>query len=171
MTYSVLIVEDEAKARGSMNRLLTADGYEVLEAPTLAKAMETLDSRLTDIVICDFNLPDGHGLDLLRRISATRPRPQTIVVTGHGSVATAVEATHLGAVDMLEKPLDPEQLRRVVQRASEVVRLQRELDALPHEHGIDRPREIQTTADRSGRREHVVDVARTGHTRDVRAVA
>jgi DNA-binding NtrC family response regulator len=128
MTYSVLIVEDEAKARGSMNRLLTADGYEVLEAPTLAKAMETLDSRLTDIVICDFNLPDGHGLDLLRRISATRPRPQTIVVTGHGSVATAVEATHLGAVDMLEKPLDPEQLRRVVQRASEVVRLQRELD-------------------------------------------
>jgi DNA-binding NtrC family response regulator len=50
------------------------------------------------------------------------------VVTGHGSIATAVEATKLGAVDLLEKPLDPDQLRRVVQRASEVVRLQRELD-------------------------------------------
>ena len=128
MSYSILIVEDEAKARGSMARILKADGFEILEAATLGDASRTIDTQLPDIVICDFNLPDGHGLDLLRRISNMRPRPQTVVVTGHGSIATAVEATRLGAVDLLEKPLDPDHLRSVIQRTAEVVRLQRELD-------------------------------------------
>ncbi|MGA2111175.1 MAG: sigma-54 dependent transcriptional regulator [Anaerolineales bacterium] len=128
MAYSILIVEDEAKARGSMARILKADGFEILEAATLGDAGRTIDTQLPDIVICDFNLPDGHGLDLLRRISNMRPRPQTVVVTGHGSIATAVEATRLGAVDLLEKPLDPDHLRSVIQRTAEIVRLQRELD-------------------------------------------
>ena len=128
MSYSILIVEDEAKARGSMARMLKADGFEILEAATLGDASRTIDTQLPDIVICDFNLPDGHGLDLLRRISNMRPRPQTVVVTGHGSIATAVEATRLGAVDLLEKPLDPDHLRSVIRRTAEVVRLQRELD-------------------------------------------
>ncbi len=128
MSFTILIVDDEAKARGSMGRLLSAEGYEILEAESLARAVSTLQDHLPDILLLDFNLPDGHGLDLLRKLSATKPRPQVIVVTGTASIPTAVEALQLGAADLLEKPVDLARLKGVVQRATEVVRLQRELD-------------------------------------------
>jgi two-component system response regulator AtoC len=128
MSFTILIVDDEAKARGSMGRLLSAEGYEILEAESLAKAVATLQDHLPDILLLDFNLPDGHGLDLLRKLSATKPRPQVVVVTGTASIPTAVEALQLGAADLLEKPVDMTRLKGVVQRATEVVRLQRELD-------------------------------------------
>lgn len=128
MPFTILIVDDEAKARGSMGRLLSAEGYEILEAESLARAVSTLQDHLPDILLLDFNLPDGHGLDLLRKLSATKPRPQVVVVTGTASIPTAVEALQLGAVDLLEKPVDMARLKGVVQRATEVVRLQRELD-------------------------------------------
>ncbi len=128
MAFTILIVDDEAKARGSMGRLLSAAGYEILEAESLARAVATLQDHLPDILLLDFNLPDGHGLDLLRKLSATKPRPQVIVVTGTANIPTAVEALQLGAADLLEKPVDMTRLKSVVQRATEVVRLQRELD-------------------------------------------
>ena len=128
MPFTILIVDDEAKARGSMGRLLSAEGYEILEAESLARAVATLQDHLPDILLLDFNLPDGHGLDLLRKLSATKPRPQVVVVTGTASIPTAVEALQLGAVDLLEKPVDMARLKGVVQRATEIVRLQRELD-------------------------------------------
>jgi two-component system response regulator AtoC len=128
MPFTILIVDDEAKARGSMGRLLSAQGYEILEAESLARAVATLQDHLPDILLLDFNLPDGHGLDLLRKLSTTKPRPQVVVVTGTASIPTAVEALQLGAVDLLEKPVDMARLKGVVQRATEIVRLQRELD-------------------------------------------
>ena len=128
MPFTILIVDDEAKARGSMGRLLSAEGYEILEAESLAHAVATLQDHLPDILLLDFNLPDGHGLDLLRKLSTTKPRPQVIVVTGTASIPTAVEALQLGAADLLEKPVDLARLKGVVLRATEVVRMQRELD-------------------------------------------
>jgi len=128
MPFTILIVDDEAKARGSMGRLLSAEGYEILEAENLAGAVKTLNDHLPDILLLDFNLPDGHGLDLLRKLSGTKPRPQVVVVTGTASIPTAVEALQLGAADLLEKPVDLARLKSVVKRATEVVRLQRELD-------------------------------------------
>jgi two-component system response regulator AtoC len=128
MPFTILIVDDEAKARGSMGRQLSAEGYEILEAENLAKAVATLQDHLPDILLLDFNLPDGHGLDLLRKLSGTKPRPQVVVVTGTANIPTAVEALQLGAADLLEKPVDMARLKGVVKRASEVVRLQRELD-------------------------------------------
>jgi two-component system response regulator AtoC len=128
MPFTILIVDDEAKARGSMGRLLSAEGFEILEAESLARAVATLQDHTPDILLLDFNLPDGHGLDLLRKLSATKPRPQVIVVTGTASIPTAVEALQLGAADLLEKPVDLARLKGVVKRATEVVRLQRELD-------------------------------------------
>ncbi|MBN1439028.1 MAG: sigma-54-dependent Fis family transcriptional regulator, partial [Anaerolineales bacterium] len=128
MPFTILIVDDEAKARGSMGRLLSAEGYEILEAENLAGAVKTLNDHLPDILLLDFNLPDGHGLDLLRKLSAAKPRPQVVVVTGTASIPTAVEALQLGAADLLEKPVDMARLKGVVKRATEIVRLQRELD-------------------------------------------
>jgi two-component system response regulator AtoC len=128
MPFTILIVDDEAKARGSMGRLLSAEGYEILEAESMARAVATLQDHLPDILLLDFSLPDGHGLDLLRKLSAAKPRPQVVVVTGTANIPTAVEALQLGAADLLEKPVDMARLKSTVQRATEVVRLQRELD-------------------------------------------
>lgn len=128
MPFTILIVDDEAKARGPIGRMLSAEGYAILEAESLATAVATLQEHSPDVMILDFNLPDGHGLDLLRKLSATRPRPQTVIVTGTADVRTAVEALQLGAADLVEKPVDMDRLKAVVKRASEVVRLQRELD-------------------------------------------
>jgi two-component system response regulator AtoC len=128
MAFTILIVDDEAKARGPIARMLKAEGYDILEAESLAMAVATLKDHSPDILILDFVLPDGHGLDLLRKLSATRPRPQVVVVTGTADVRTAVEALHLGAADLLEKPVDMDRLKAVIKRCCEVVRMQRELD-------------------------------------------
>jgi two-component system, NtrC family, response regulator AtoC len=128
MSFTILLIDDEDKARTSMGRLLAKEGYEILEAASLSQAMTTLQERTPDVMILDFNLPDGHGLELLRKISATRPHPQVVVVTGTANIPTAVEALQLGAVDLLEKPVDMTRLKGVVKRACEVVRMQRELD-------------------------------------------
>jgi DNA-binding NtrC family response regulator len=128
MSFTILLIDDEDKARGSMGRQLAAEGYEILEAGSLGQAMTRLQEHAPDILILDFNLPDGHGLDLLRKISAVKPHPQVIVVTGTANIPTAVEALQLGAVDLMEKPVDLARLKGVVKRACEVVRMQRELD-------------------------------------------
>jgi DNA-binding NtrC family response regulator len=128
MAFTILIVDDEAKARGPIARMLKAEGYDILEAESLATAVATLKDHSADMLILDFVLPDGHGLDLLRKLSATRPKPQVVVVTGTADVRTAVEALHLGAADLLEKPVDMDRLKAVIRRCCEVVRMQRELD-------------------------------------------
>jgi two-component system response regulator AtoC len=128
MAYTILIVDDEAKARGPVARMLTAAGYAILEAESLATAVATLQDHSPDVLILDFVLPDGHGLDLLRKLSATRPKPQVVVVTGTADVRTAVEALHLGAADLLEKPVDMDRLKPVIKRCCEVVAMQRQLD-------------------------------------------
>jgi ActR/RegA family two-component response regulator len=81
-------------------------GYEILEAEILSHAMATLQDHLPDILLLDFNLPDGHGLDLPRKLSATKPRPQVLVVTGTASISTAVYALQLGAIDLADLPAE-----------------------------------------------------------------
>jgi len=128
MPFTILIVDDEAKARGSMGRLLSAAGYEILEAESLARAVATCRTTCRTSSFWISTCLNGHGLDLLRKLSGTKPRPQVVVVTGTANIPTAVEALQLGAADLLEKPVDMARLKAVVQRATEVVRLQRELD-------------------------------------------
>ena len=113
----VLVVDDEPDLRTLYELTLLREGYRVEAAGSLAEAVAQLASRKFDAVITDMRLPDGLGIDLLRRM-VTEQRPERcIVMTAYGSAENAVEALKAGAFDYLTKPVDLKQFRSVVASA------------------------------------------------------
>jgi DNA-binding NtrC family response regulator len=128
---TILIVDDDAGFRGLMETILRGEGYAVETAASVAEAMACADRRSYHLLLSDLRLPDGTGLDLLRRWKQEMPEVPVIMITAFGSIATAVEAMKLGAADYLGKPLSsPDELRLVVRKALDQNRAQREYDVL-----------------------------------------
>ena len=123
----VLVVDDEPDIRELVKEILEDEGYEVTLAHDGDSAREALRARRPDLILLDIWMPDIDGITLLKEWSegAGRPCP-VIIMSGHGTVETAVEATRLGAYDFLEKPLSMAKLLITVERALESDRLQRE---------------------------------------------
>src|SRR4051794_30774958 len=113
----VLVVDDEPDLRTLYELTLLREGYRVEAAGSLAEAVAQLASRKFDAVITDMRLPDGHGIDLLKRMSAEQRSERCIVMTAYGSAENAVEALKAGAFDYLTKPVDLKQFRNVVASA------------------------------------------------------
>ncbi|HET9326462.1 MAG TPA: sigma-54 dependent transcriptional regulator [Candidatus Eisenbacteria bacterium] len=114
---SLLIVDDEANIRSSLQGALGREGYHADVAGTLAEARERLrESR--DVVLLDVLLPDGSGLDLLAEIAAHTPETVVVVMSGHATIDVAVEATRRGAFDFMEKPISLERLLVVLRNAT-----------------------------------------------------
>ena len=114
----ILIVEDLDDARESLQELLSlALSVEVDAAADGVRALELLAEREYGVVITDLRMPRANGMRLLREVRERQLPCPVIVVTGHGSVKEAVEAMRLGAYDFLTKPLDPQQLILLVDRA------------------------------------------------------
>jgi two-component system response regulator PilR (NtrC family) len=113
----VLVVDDEPDLRTLYELTLLREGYRVDAAATLAEACAQLDAKKFDAVITDMRLPDGHGLELLRRMAADQRGERCIVMTAYGSAENAVEALKAGAFDYLTKPVDLKQFRSVVASA------------------------------------------------------
>ena len=116
----LLVVDDEPDLRTLYELTLIREGYDVESAGTLAEAWALLQSRGAggyQLVITDMRLPDGSGLDLLRRMENTGRREKAIVITAYGSPENAVEALKSGAYDYLTKPVDLRQFRAVVASA------------------------------------------------------
>jgi len=103
----------------SLRQNLIEEGYDVDAAANGAEAVETFEHGAHHLVICDLQLPDVDGLELLRHIKDSRPTSEVIVVTGYGSVQRAVEATKAGAFYFVEKPFDFEELQLLIQKALE----------------------------------------------------
>jgi DNA-binding NtrC family response regulator len=128
---TILIVDDDAGFRSLMETILRGEEYAVEVAASVAAAIACANRRSYHLLISDLKLPDGTGLDLLRHWKREMPEAPVIVITGFGSVATAVEAMKLGATDYLGKPLSgPDELRIVVRKALEQNRAVRECDLL-----------------------------------------
>lgn len=138
MAASILVVDDEETARMVVSEFLRTNGYEVLEAGTLAEARQIINQDGIDIIILDVRLPDGYGPHLLVETARLPRRPQVIIVTAHGEVSMAVEAMKNGAQDFMEKPLDLLELEKTVKRASEVVAMRRELTHLRGKASLDK---------------------------------
>jgi len=127
MSAHVLVVDDERDIRELVREILEDEGYEVSMAEDAAQARQARRLRRPDLILMDVWLPDTDGLSLLREWSQQGGvDAPVIMISGHGTVETAVEATKLGAYDFVEKPLSLSKLLLVVQRALEADRLQRE---------------------------------------------
>ena len=109
----LLVVDDEADAREGLARIVAGWGYEVEAAASAEAALELVDEYRPDVVITDLVLPEMDGLKLLERmLQAARP-PVVLLITGHASVETAVEAMRRGAADFLTKPVEVAQLQEI----------------------------------------------------------
>jgi two-component system nitrogen regulation response regulator NtrX len=131
----VLVVDDEPGIRESLSGVLEDEGYAVRAVETGEEALSQLASRSYPIVLLDIWLPGQDGLEVLSRIQEMEPvsRPAVIVISGHGTVETAVKATKLGAYDFLEKPLSIEKVSVTVKNALDHRRLQLENERLKEE--------------------------------------
>ena len=128
----VLIVDDEPGIRESLRGVLEDDGLVCEAVETGEGALEELRRQSYDVVLLDVWLPGMDGLETLSRIQEipAEDRPEVVVISGHGTIETAVRATKLGAFDFLEKPLTIEKVSVVVQNAAEQRRLEREVSRL-----------------------------------------
>jgi two-component system nitrogen regulation response regulator NtrX len=114
----ILVVDDEADIRGLLKEILSEEGYEVDVAANAVQARASRLRQTPDLVLLDIWMPDVDGITLLREWSAsTTDGCPVVMMSGHGTVETAVEATRLGAFDFVEKPLSLAKLLRTVERA------------------------------------------------------
>lgn len=114
MTKRILIVDNERNVRLMYRSALQSVGYEVHEADSAARATEALRETLFDLAILDLRMPDRDGLDLLHEMAELNIQTPAVMITAHGDVPNAVEAMKLGAIDFLQKPILPDQLREIV---------------------------------------------------------
>jgi DNA-binding NtrC family response regulator len=115
----ILVVDDEPMMADSLKQNLAEEGYLVDSAATGAEAIELFDQGGHHLAICDLQLPDMDGLEVMRHMKDARPTTEVIVVTGYGSVQKAVEATKAGAFYFVEKPFDFEEIQPLVEKALE----------------------------------------------------
>lgn len=130
---SVLICEDEAVIRRSLAELLSGEGYVVSPAEKFADALMLARSHDFDVAICDVMLPDGDGIDLLKRLVRLNPRTSVLVITAYATVENAVEAFKAGAFDYLVKPVIFDDLLNKLQRLFQFRALDQENQALRRE--------------------------------------
>jgi two-component system response regulator AtoC len=121
-----LIVDDEQSIRRLCVTVGQGLGLVCLEAETAEAATELFETAPPDIVVTDLKLPSLSGSDLLRKIKEMAPRTEVAIMTGHGSIESAVDTMRKGAYDYIEKPFRVEMLRQLLQRMAEKVQLVRE---------------------------------------------
>jgi two-component system nitrogen regulation response regulator NtrX len=124
----ILIVDDEAEIRESLGEILKEDGYAVTSTATASEALILLRDASYDVMLLDIWLPDRDGLDVLTEVRslAIESTPEVIIISGHGTIETAVRATKLGAFDFLEKPLSIDRTLILLKNAVEARRLRSE---------------------------------------------
>jgi two-component system response regulator AtoC len=134
---NLLVVDDERLIRTSLERALAGQGHHAEAADSVAAALAALSRRRFDAAVVDLKLPDGNGLELLKRMVAESPETKVVVITAHGTVETAVEAMKLGAYDFVKKPFELDELLTTVQNALKAGALERRVAYL---EGRDRTR-------------------------------
>ena len=110
MAHKILVVDDDPGIRDALRMILDYEGYEVLSAPDGKTALADLDSTKIDAVLLDVKMPGMDGFEILDRIVAREDAPPVLMISGHGDIATAIEATRRGAADFLEKPPQRERI-------------------------------------------------------------
>ena len=137
MAYArILVVDDEALIRWSLKERLTSEGYDVAEATSASEALTPASSDV-DLILLDFQLPDGNGLEVLRRVKERSPEALVIMMTAYSTVENAVAAMKLGAFHYVNKPFNLDEVVLLVAQALETGRLRREVRSLRSSQGRD----------------------------------
>jgi len=126
MSASILIVDDEEAIRTSLRSILEDEGYEVAVAASGTEALKIYTPDPPDLMILDIWMPELDGLETLKRVKQFVPTAQVMMMSGHGSIETAVKAIKLGAYDYIEKPLSLENVTLRVKHALDQYRLEEE---------------------------------------------
>jgi two-component system nitrogen regulation response regulator NtrX len=126
MSASILIVDDEVSILNSLSSILEDEGHGVVVAKSGAEALKICTEDPPDLMLLDIWMPEMDGLETLRRVKELVPYTQVMMMSGHGSIETAVKAIKLGAYDYIEKPLSLENVTLRVQHALEQHRLEQE---------------------------------------------
>ncbi|MFI5380173.1 MAG: response regulator [Tepidisphaerales bacterium] len=113
----ILLVDDEANIRLMLRTALKSEGYATREAANGREALEAIAKELPDVMILDLSMPVLDGMGVLRELKELRrgDKPRVIVLTAYGSIPVAVQATRLGAMDFIEKPVSPDEVRESVE--------------------------------------------------------
>jgi two-component system, NtrC family, response regulator AtoC len=127
-----LIVDDDTDTREFLSEVTRAEGFTVAAADTLRAARAHLVRQTPDVLLTDLELPDGNGMSLINDLDQAADT-EVVVVTGHASVGTAVEALRAGATDYLTKPIDVERLTNMLRRQPRTVDLKQEIGELRDE--------------------------------------
>jgi DNA-binding NtrC family response regulator len=127
-----LIVDDEPATVSAMTELVQNEGFTTLGAATLEEARKRLGESSPDVVLVDQILPDGNGLELLKDLDSNR-RTEVVLITGHASVDSAIEALRTGVADYLTKPVDVRRLKTVLANVSRTLALKEEIGTLRDE--------------------------------------
>jgi two-component system, NtrC family, nitrogen regulation response regulator NtrX len=134
--HSILIVDDEAGIRESLAGILAEEGYSTTSVESGETCFALLRKTAFDVVLLDIWLPGADGLDTLAKIRELENPPEVIMISGHGTIETAVRATKLGAYDFLEKPLSIEKTLILIKNAIESKKL--------HQENLDLKKQLQT---------------------------
>jgi DNA-binding NtrC family response regulator len=115
----ILIIDDEETMRDSMHQVLIKEGYRIKEAKDGPEGLALFNQETYHVAFVDLKLPGMDGLEVLRQMKEASPETPIIIITGYGTIETAVEAIKLGAFDYMAKPFTPEELRVITQKALE----------------------------------------------------
>ena len=124
--YKILFVDDDKVILNMVETYLTREGYHVSVADSGIKALDLLKQKSFDIVFTDFKMPELDGLELLTAIKEYRPETEVIIITGHGTMESAIQAMRVGSYDYLQKPFKLEILKFIIDRIIEEKELKHE---------------------------------------------
>src|ERR687894_1885400 len=123
MKSRILVIDDEAEIRRSVRMILEYEGYDVVEASSGPEGVALAEKESPDLIFLDVKMPGMDGLEALQRIRGANDTVPVVIISGHGTVTTAVEATKAGAFDFIEKPLASERVLVTIRNALDQTRL------------------------------------------------
>lgn len=123
----ILIVDDDAHIREGVSDILDVEGYEIAQAGSVAEAVAQVGKSAFEVVLMDYNLTDGTGIDAIKKIRELSADSQILMITGNASLDTAIKAIQESVFDFLTKPVNPDLLKRAISKALKEVRREQEL--------------------------------------------
>lgn len=158
MKFNVLIADDEKNIRSGLGKAMEMDGHNVLLAEDGQRALDIVESDEVDLIVADLKMPRISGEELLRRIVQAYPTLPVIILTGHGTIESAVQAMRDGAYDFLTKPINLDRLSLLVKRALSTRELALQHRALQEE--LDQRRQFANIVGKSAEMKRIFEVVR-----------